>query len=142
MSNIAAYIFFDGNCDEAMRFYEKTLGGKLDVMMTHAQSPMADQAPPGAGDRIMHAHLTLPDGGTLMASDDMPGQYKGMSGFSLSLHYDKVDEGKKIFDALADGGHVILPFDKTFWAEGFGMLKDRFGTPWMVNVQGAKQAES
>jgi PhnB protein len=142
MSSIATYIFFDGTCAEAMRFYEKTLGGKIDMMMTHAQSPMADQAPPGAGDRIMHAHLTLPDGGTLLASDDTPGHYKGMSGFSLSLHYDKVEDGKRIFDALADGGHVILAFDKTFWAEGFGMLKDRYGTPWMVNVQGAKQPES
>ena len=139
MSNIAAYLFFDGNCDEAMRFYEKTLGAKLDTMMKYGDSPMADQAPPENKNRIMHAHLTLPGGGTLMASDDTPGHYKGMSGFSLSLYYDKVDEARKIFDALADGGHVILAFDKTFWAEGFGMLKDRFGTPWMVNVQAAKQ---
>jgi PhnB protein len=141
MSNIAAYLFFDGNCDQAMRFYEKTLGGKLDTLMKYGDSPMAAQGPAESADRIMHAHLTLPGGGMLMASDDTPGQYKGMSGFSLSLHYDSVDEGKRIFEALADGGHVILAFDKTFWAEGFGMLKDRFGTPWMVNVQGAKQRQ-
>ena len=134
MANLAAYLFFDGNCDEAMRFYEKTLGGKIDTMMTHAQSPMADQAPPGAGDRIMHAHLTLPGGGTLMASDDMPGQpYGGMHGFSLSLMYPTAEAGRPVFDALLAGGKVTMPYQKTFWAEGFGMLVDRFGTPWMIN---------
>ena len=142
MPRLDAYLFFDGNCAEAMRFYESALGGKIDMMMTHGQSPMADQAPPGSADLIMHAHLSLPGGGVLMASDDMPGGFKGMHGFKLSLHYDTVEEGKRIFDALADGGRVVLPFDKTFWADGFGMLTDRFGTPWMVNVAGAQQPQS
>ena len=134
MPKLEAYLFFDGNCADAMRFYERTLGGKLESLLTHGESPMADQAPPGSADRIMHAHLVLPDGGALMASDDMPGGHKGMHGFKLSLHYDSVDEGRRVFDALADGGRVDLPFDKTFWAAGFGMLVDRYGTPWMVNV--------
>ena len=102
--------------------------------MTHAESPMADQAPPGSADRIMHAHLTLPGGGTLMASDDTPGQHKGMHGFSLSLTYDTADEVKRYFDALAEGGRVTLPVSKMFWSEAFGMLVDRYGTPWMLNV--------
>lgn len=134
MAKLDTYVFFDGTCNEALRFYERALDGKLDVMMTHAQSPMADQAPPGAGDRIMHAHLTLPGGGTLMASDDMPGQYKGMHGFSLSLTYDTADEARRYFDRLAEGGKVTLPLGKTFWSEAFGMLVDRFGTPWMVGI--------
>ena len=132
MQQLNAYLFFDGNCADAMRFYERTLGGKLD-MMTHADSPMADQTPPGSADRIMHARLGL-DGGTLMASDSMVGQpYGGMKGFSLSLVYLNVADAKAVFDALAAGGRVTMPLQKTFWAEAFGMLVDRFGTPWMVS---------
>jgi len=132
MHQLNTYLFFDGNCADAMRFYERTLGGKLSLM-THAESPMAAQTPPGSADRIMHARLDF-DGGMLMASDSMVGQpYEGMKGFSLSLIYPTAAEGGRMFDALAQGGHVIMPMQKTFWAEGFGMLVDRFGTPWMVN---------
>jgi PhnB protein len=132
MPTLDAYVFFNGNCAEAMRFYERTLGGKLD-MMTHAQSPVADQVPPGSADRIMHARLTI-DGRNLMASDSMVGQpYGGMKGFSLALAYPTAAEAKRVFDALAEGGQVTMPLQKTFWAEAFGMLTDRFGTPWMVN---------
>ena len=132
MPQLDAYLMFDGNCAEAMRFYQGTLGGKLDVM-THAQSPMAAQAPPGMADRVMHARLDLGDR-VLMASDTMAGQPAGgMKGFSLALAFPGAAEAKRIFDALAAGGRVTMPFQKTFWAEGFGMLVDRFGTPWMVN---------
>jgi len=132
MPQLDSYLFFDGNCADAMRFYQRTLGGKLD-MMTHAESPMADQTPPASANRIMHARLDV-DGRMLMASDSMPGHpYEGMKSFSLSLTYPSAAEAKRVFDALADSGRVTMPFDKTFWAEGFGMLVDRFGTPWMVN---------
>ena len=137
MPLLEAYLTFDGNCAEAMRFYERTLGGKLESMMTHAESPMADQTPPGSADRIMHARLVL-DGHVLMASDAMAGpSYQGMKGFSLSLTYPTVAEGQKVFDALAAGGEVRMPLQKTFWAAGFGMLVDRFGTPWMINCEKA-----
>lgn len=132
MLQLDTYLFFDGNCAEAMRFYERTLGGEL-ALMTNAQSPVADQMPPGTGDRIMHARLAL-DGRTLMASDcptDRP--YEGMKGFSLSLAYPTVEEAKRVFEALAAGGKVTMPFAKTFWAEAFGMCVDRFGTHWMIN---------
>jgi PhnB protein len=132
MPTLGSYLFFDGNCAEAMRFYERALGGKLEVLMTHAQSPIAAQTPPESKDRIMHASLDLGDR-KLMASDAMPGHYQGMKGFSLSLTYPTADEAKRVFDALAQGGKVSMPLDKTFWAEAFGMLVDRFGTPWMVN---------
>ena len=131
-ATLGSYLFFDGNCAEAMRFYERALGGKLEVLMTHAQSPIAVQTPPGSADRIMHASLDLGDR-KLMASDAMPGHYQGMKGFSLSLTYPTVAEAKRVFEALAEGGKVTMPLDKTFWAEAFGMLVDRFGTPWMVN---------
>ncbi len=133
MPQLDAYLVFDGNCADAMRFYERTLGGKLEMLMTNAQSPAAAQTPPGSADRIMHARLALGNR-ILMGSDGPPDQpVGGMKGFSLSLIYPTVREAKKVFDALAEGGRVTMPFQKTFWAEGFGMLVDRFGTPWMVN---------
>ena len=133
MSQLDTYLFFDGTCADAMRFYERTLGGKIEMMLTHAESPMADKTPPGSADRIMHARLAI-DGGALMASDSMAGQpYGGMKGFSLSLIYPTVADAKRVFNALAAGGQVTMPMEKTFWAETFGMLVDRFGTPWMIS---------
>jgi PhnB protein len=135
MPTIDAYLTFDGNCAEAMRFYERTLGAKIEMMMSHGDSPMAAQTPPGSADRIMHARLNL-DGRWLMASDAMVGRpYEGMKGFSLSLIYPTVAEAQRVFDLLAKDGQVNMPLQKTFWAEGFGALTDRFGTPWMVNGQ-------
>ena len=132
MLQLDNYLFFDGNCADAMRFYERTLGGKLQLM-THGESPMAAQTPPGSANRIMHARLEL-DGRLLMASDSMVGQpYEKMKGFSLSLIYPTVAEAQRMFAALAEGGQITMPIGKTFWAEAFGMLVDRFGTPWMVN---------
>ena len=133
MPHIDAYIFFDGTCAEAMRFYEKTLGGKLEGMHTYADVP-AGEGQPGDPNRIMHASMLL-DGRRLMASDTPPGQpHERMQGFSLSVHATDVDEGRRLFEALAEGGQVIMPWVPTFWAKGFGMLVDRFGTPWMANV--------
>jgi PhnB protein len=133
MSNLSPYLFFDGNCAEAMRFYERMLGGKLDLMKA-SDSPVAAEIPPGSGDHILHARLVLDDGRVLMASDWIAGQpYPGEKGFSLSLGYPTVAEAQRVFDALAEGGRVNMPFQRTFWAEAFGMLEDRFGTPWMVN---------
>jgi PhnB protein len=134
MPLLEAYLTFDGNCAEAMRFYEKTLGGKLEALMTHAESPMGAQASPENAGRIMHSRLVL-DQGALMAADSMAGQPAGgKSGFALALTYRTVEEAKRVFDALAEGGTVGIPFQKTFWTEGFGDLRDRFGTPWMVNT--------
>jgi PhnB protein len=132
MPQLDVYLTFDGTCADAMRFYERTLGGKL-FLMTHAESPMTTQTPPGSGNRILHARLDL-DGHLLMASDAMVGRpYEGMKGFSVSLIYPTAAEARRVFGALAEGGRVIMPLDKTFWAESFGILVDRFGTPWMIN---------
>jgi PhnB protein len=133
MPELDSYLFFDGNCAQAMRFYESALGGKLEMMMTYSQSPDPQHCPAGSEDRIMHASLTL-GGRRLMASDTPTNQPNpGMHGFSLSLSYPTVDEARRVFDKLGDGGKVIMPLDKTFWADAFGMLTDRFGTPWMVS---------
>lgn len=132
MPVLDSYLFFDGNCGEAMRFYEKTLGGKIEMSMTYGESPDPQHGAAGSKDRIMHTSLLI-DGRRLMASDTPPDQpARGMQGFALSLNYPTAEEARRIFNALADGGKATMPFDKTFWAEGFGMLTDRFGTPWMV----------
>ena len=135
MPVLDSYLFFDGTCAEAMRFYERTLGAQLEAVMTYDQSPDPAHCPPGAGDRVMHASL-LVDGRRLMASDvppDMAADAKPMKGFALSLGYATVGEARRVFDALSQGGKVTMPMAKTFWAESFGMLTDRFGTAWMVS---------
>lgn len=125
------YLFFDGDCADAMRFYEKTLGGQMQMMMKYGDSPDPAQCPPGSADRIMHACVVV-GGRNLMASDTPAGQGKPISGFALSLFYDTPAEARRIFDALAKGGSVTMPVSETFWAQAFGMLTDQFGTPWMV----------
>jgi PhnB protein len=132
MPTLDTYLFFTGRCAEAMRFYERTLGGQLQAVMTYGDSPEPEQCPPGAKDLVMHASLKLGDR-TLMASDVPPSMGpKPMAGFALSLAYDSPAEARRIFDALAQGGSVTMPMTKTFWAETFGMLVDAYGTPWMV----------
>jgi PhnB protein len=133
MPNFDTYLFFHGNCAEAMRFYERTLGGKLEALMTYADAPASDQQQcPAPADYVMHARLVI-DGRALMASDQPPGTpAQPMSGFSLSMQYASADEARRMFDRLAEGGEVRMPLTKTFFAATFGMLVDRFGTPWMV----------
>lgn len=134
MLQLDPYLTFDGNCAEAMRFYERTFGGKIEMMMTVGESPMRDQSPPGSENRIMHARLALDGGRLIMASDAMVGQpYSGMHGISLTLMYPSAAEALRMFDTLAEGGTIHMPIEKTFWAEAFGMLTDRFGTPWLIN---------
>lgn len=143
MPMLDSYIFFDGNCAEAMRFYERVTGGTIKAMMKYSESPVPQDPAhcgPGDEDRIMHASL-LVDGRNLMASDSPKGQHKPMQGFALSLFFDSPEEARRKFDMLAEGGQVFMPFGPTFWAKGFGMLTDRFGTHWMVSG-GAMQQPS
>lgn len=135
MPHAIPYVSFNGNCAEAMRFYERALGGKLQKMLKGSDTPWADQMPPEMGSRIMHAALELPGGGLLYAGDcapDMP--YEGINGISIALAYDTVAEGDRVFNALLEGGgKVTMPLAATFWAKSFGMLVDRYGVAWMVN---------
>ncbi|HEY0140666.1 MAG TPA: VOC family protein [Thermoanaerobaculia bacterium] len=134
MPTLAPYLSFDGNCSEAMRFYEKTLDGKLIALLRNADIPGACEAlPPGNEERIMHAYLTVGEV-VIMAGDSIVGwPYEGMKGFHLTLSYDDTERGRRIYDALADGGKVTMPWAPAFYAEGTGMLVDRYGTPWIVN---------
>jgi PhnB protein len=138
MSQLDAYLFFDGTCAEAIRFYERTLNGKLEMMMTNAEAPAGAGCLGSNPKAILHACIDV-QGRRLMASDWMSDQpYPGMGGFSLALNYPTVVEARRTFDALAQGGQVRMALEKTFWVEAFGMLVDRFGTPWMIG--GGKQA--
>lgn len=126
-----AYLNFDGDCAEAFRSYQELLGGDLQIM-THRDSPGADQVPEAWGDRVMHAALTVGDQ-LLMASDAPPEQYQRPAGTHVSVTVDTMEEARRIFDGLAEGAKVQMPFQQTFWSPGFGMLVDRWGTPWMVS---------
>lgn len=133
MPQFTAYLSFDGRCSEAMRYYEQVLNGKLEALIANGQTPAAGELPPGNDERIMHAYLVF-DGGVLMAGDSVVGRpHEKMQGFHLTISYEKTEDAKRVFDALSDGGQVKAEWQKTFWAEGFGMLVDRFGTPWIVN---------
>ncbi len=127
------YLFYDGNCEAAFKFYEKALGGKINGLMTYEGAPQSMPIPPGWNKKVMHAHMTI-DGAALMASDAPPGHFHQPQGFSVSLQIDDPAEAERKFKALADGGSVNMPFAKTFWSRGFGMCVDQFGIPWMVNV--------
>ena len=132
MTDLNPYLTFNGNCADALRFYERALGAKIEMLLTFGEAP-GGEVPPGNEDRVMHAQFTL-DGDTVMASDGMAGQeYAGMRGFSLTLTYPTAEEARRAFDALAVGGRVTTPLQQTFWADAWGALTDRFGTPWMVN---------
>ena len=128
------YLGFDGTCADAMRFYQRVLGGRLEAMLRTADTPMAQHAPPEAADRIVHACLVLPGGASLYGADAPHGvAHEGIRGVSITLNYDTPDEARRIFEALGEGGTVTMAMAPTFWAQAFGMLTDRFGTPWIVN---------
>jgi PhnB protein len=126
------YLFFNGDCQAAFKFYEQCLGGKIDDMMTYGDSPMAEETPSEGRDKIMHCQLTV-DGMVLMGSDDPSDFYEKPQGFSVSLVFNDTVEAERIFNALAENGTIKMPLQETFWAARFGMLVDRFGTPWMIN---------
>ena len=129
-----AYLSFNGNCKDAMQFYERALGGKIDIMMSGGESPMAAHIPVDAAHRILHARLVLPDGGLLFAGDCPQSlSYEGIKGMSLTLNYDTISDAERAFNALADGGTITMPIQPAFWAKTWGMLVDRFGTSWIIN---------
>ncbi len=127
-----AYLLFNGNCEEAFKFYEQHLGGKIEAMVTHADTPAEAQTPPEWRDKILHARMVV--GGTvLMASDAPPGRQQTPQGFSISLGTKDIAEAERLFQVLSQNGKVQMPLQQTFWAKRFAMLTDQFGIPWMIN---------
>ena len=128
------YLIFNGQCEVAFKFYEKCLGGKIEGMMTHGDSPVAPQVPAEWRSKILHARMTV-DGMVLMGSDAPPDHYEQPKGFSVSLGVKEPGEAERIFQELSQNGKVQMPIQKTFWSMRFGMLVDQFGIPWMVNCE-------
>ena len=128
------YLYFNGQCEEAFRFYEKRLGGKITFMMRYEGSPMAGQVPSGYANKVLHAGLTLGDG-LLEGCDAPPGEYKKPQSFCVMLRPKDAAEADRIFSALAEDGTVRIPIGETFWALRFGMVVDRFGMPWLINCE-------
>jgi PhnB protein len=134
---IESYLFFGGNCEEALAFYKRCLGGEITALMRYEGSPMDNaQLPREWKQKVMHSTFES-QGARFMASDTMPGQPKpSYQGFSMSLFVPgDAEKARKAFDALAEGGKVTMPFAPPFWGGHFGMLTDRFGVPWMVNSE-------
>jgi PhnB protein len=133
---IVPYLNFNGQCKAAFEFYEQCLGGKIVAMFTYGDTPAAEHVSAGSRDRIMHVRLVAGDA-VLMGSDSPPEMFEAMKGLYVSLLVDTTQEAERIFHALAEGGAVVMPIEETFWAERFGMVVDRFGTPWMINCEKA-----
>lgn len=127
------YLFFHGQCEEAFNAYARILGGTIEAMMKHEGTPAEGHVPPEWRDKIIHAALRVGEG-VIMASDDPSEHFQQPQGFYVSLHYTDVAEAERVYNALAEGGKTNMPFEETFWAVRFGMLVDRFGIPWMINV--------
>jgi PhnB protein len=133
---IQPYLFFNGNCEDAVEFYRKALGAKVECMMRFKDSPeppAPGMVPPGFENKIMHTSFSV-GGTTIMASDGCTETKQQFQGFSLSLTVPNEAEADRYFNALAAGGQVQMPLTKTFWSPRFGMLQDKFGVGWMINV--------
>ncbi len=132
------YMFFGGNCREAFTRYQEVFGGEL-ILLPMKDMPSDEPVPAAQADLIMHAALRFDDS-LLMGSDDPTTDSFGpVQGMQVNYAVADVDEAKRVFEALADGGEVTLPIAETFWSPMFGMCVDRFGTPWMVSAEAPMQ---
>jgi PhnB protein len=130
---IQPYLFFEGRADEAIEFYKKTLGAKLEMSMRFKDAPDQSMISPGSADKVMHAAIKIGDAVMLMSDGRNTGK-PNFQGFSLTIYPKDEAEADKVFGALSAGGEVRMPMDKTFFAKRFGMLADKFGVGWMIIV--------
>ncbi len=125
------YLNYGGNCEQAFRFYEKHLGGQITMMMTQGEQPVPNDVPPERKNAILYARMTI--GGTeLMGSDVPPDRFQPMRSAYLSLSVSSTEEAERIYALLSDGGEIFMPLEETFFAFRFSMLRDKFGTSWMI----------
>ncbi len=128
---VTPYVYYDGKCEAAFKFYEKELGAKIEVMMRYEQAPPEMPSSAEYKNKIMHGMISI-DGAPVMASDSPPQHFQKPQGFSLTLSVNDPAEAERKFTALCKGGAVTMAWSKTFFAKGFGMGVDQFGIPWMV----------
>jgi PhnB protein len=134
---IVTSLSFRGQCREAFEFYADVLGGRITAAFPYGEGPPEMQMDPKYKDWLMHCWLEVGDQALMGADMDeqwAPNIAKPKNGFDVTLHTDDVEQARRWFDGLKEGGRVVMAFDKTFWSPGFGALVDRFGVPWMVNV--------
>jgi PhnB protein len=129
---VQSYLMFNGRCEEAIEFYKKALGAKVEMMMRFKEAPEG-QCAPGSEDKIMHSSFRIGDT-TVMASDGMMQGKPEFKGISLTLNPKTEAEAERLFGALSEGGQVQQPLIKTFFSPKFGVLSDKFGVSWMVVV--------
>ncbi|MCI0541879.1 MAG: glyoxalase/bleomycin resistance/extradiol dioxygenase family protein [Verrucomicrobiales bacterium] len=129
------YITFKGNCRQAIEFYKDALGAEVLFVQTVGESPMSNMGP---AENIMHSTLKVGDSTIMMSDDPTPEAGTAGDNISLAIGLNDPQKAKEIFGNLANGGSVIMPLGKTFWAEAFGMLTDKFGIRWMVNCDAPK----
>ena len=135
---IQAYLSFGGRCEEALEFYKKSIGAEVTSMLRWKESPdAAMKPPPGYEEKIMNAAFRIGET-QLMADDGMGAKEAEFKGMSLVIEVVDDAEANRVFTALGEGGNVQMPLMKTFWTSSFGMLTDKFGVPWMVNVEDSK----
>lgn len=134
MLGVNPYIAFRGNCREAIEFYKDALGAEVLFLQTMGESPMADMGP---ADSIMHCTIKVGGSTIMMCDDPRPGSDVGKGNISLAIGLDDPARAKEIFEKLAEGGTVGMALEKTYWAEAFGMLRDKFGVAWMINCETA-----
>ena len=135
---INAYLNFKGNCKEAFEFYADVLGAKVEAMIPHTGTPVEAHVPAEWRDKILHARIAG-NGWVLMGSDAPPGKGEGAAhGFCINIGVNDPQEADRLFAKLAENGSIQMPIQKTFWATRFGMMTDRFGTPWMINCEEKK----
>jgi len=132
--SIQPYLLFNGTCEDAIEFYKDALGAEVMMLLRFKQAPDQSMIQPGNGEKIMHARVRVGDSIVLMSDGMCAGETK-FDGFSLSLTVTNVEEADRRFNALADGGQVRMPLDKTFFSPRFGMVADKFGVGWMVYVE-------
>jgi PhnB protein len=130
---ISPHLCFDGQCEEAFELYHKILGGRIATMLTYGASPIAAQTPSELHGRIVHATLEF-EGIELTGVDIPSNQYQRPQGFFVLLTTAEPLDATRIFQALSEGGTIIMPYQATFWSAGFGVLVDRFHIPWEVNL--------
>jgi len=132
------YLNFNGQCEEAFTLYARVLGGQLGNIFRYTGTSLAHQVPADWQDKVMHGSVTV-GGQELMGADVAPDRYEAPKGFSLSIQIKDAAEAERIFRELSDAGSMVMPLEKTFWAERFGMVIDRFGIPWMINCEASGQ---
>lgn len=136
MIKIHPHLCFNGQCEEAFNEYQRILGGTINMMMRYSESPLAQDVPADWQNRVIHASLKL--GEFELAGADLLA-YKKPQGFYTILNFSEKSEAEKVFNSLARGGEIEMPFAETFWSAGFGVLRDRFGIPWEINSEHAPQ---